>query len=282
MNKTIAIGLVPVFAAAMFAQGPPPRGDFFGGFGGGRGGGMLGAGPGPRTVVAGAPYSATETVTSQQTLAGGNQISRTHTSTVARDSQGRISTIETVTPPASSGKAPYTIQTIFDPVAGYRYVLNSSTLIAMQEPLPKMRSASGTPATRPGRSSDARANDARPNEKSASMGTQMVNSVLAAGSQVTETIPAGAIGNAQEIQAVRVSWISNTLQVPVQIKTSDPRFGSTDMELTNIVQGEPNGSLFVVPSGYTIKQGGGRGPGARGGGPGGMAAPWKGGPPPPQ
>ena len=281
MKKTIALSLVPVFAVAVFAQGPPPRGDFFGGFGGGRGGGMLGAGPGPRTVVTGAPYSATETVTSQQTLAGGNQISRTHTSTVARDSQGRISTIETVTPPAASGKAPYTIQTIFDPVAGYRYVLNSSTMIALQEPLPKMRSASGSAAARPGRSGDARP-DTRPNEKSTSMGTQMVNSVLATGSQVTETIPAGAIGNAQEIQAVRVMWISNTLQVPVQIKTSDPRFGTTDMELSNVVQGEPNGSLFVVPSGYTIKQGGGRGPGARGGGPGGRAAQWKGGPPPAQ
>jgi hypothetical protein len=281
MKKTIAIGLVPLFAAAVFAQGPP-HGDFFGGFGGGRGGGMLGAGPGPRTVVAGAPYAATETVTSQQTLAGGNQISRTHTSTVARDSQGRISTIETVTPPASSGKAAYTVQTIFDPIAGYRYVLNSSTMIALQEPLPKMRTTpTGTPATRAGRSGGPRP-DARPNEKSASMGTQMVNAVLATGNQVTETIPAGAIGNAQEIQAVRISWISNTLQVPVQIKTSDPRFGTTDMELTNIVQGEPNGSLFVVPSGYTIKQGGGRGPGARGGGPGGRAAQWKGGPPPPQ
>ena len=281
MKKTIAIGLVPLFAAAVFAQGPPPpHGDFFGGFGGGRGGGMLGAGPGPRTVVAGAPYSATETVTSQQILAGGNQILRTHTSTVVRDSMGRISTVETVTPPASSGKAAYTIQTIFDPIAGLRYVLNSSTMIALQEPLPKMRTASDAGAARPGRSSDARP-DSRPNEKSASMGTQMVNSVLATGKQVTETIPAGAIGNAQEIQTVRTSWISNALQVPVQIKTSDARFGTTDMELTNIVQGEPSGSLFTVPSGYTIKQGGGRGPGARGGGPGGRAQ-WKGGPPPSQ
>lgn len=268
MKKTIAIALIPVFAAAMFAQGPP-RGGGFGGFGGGRGGGMLGAGPGPRTPVTGEPYSATETVTSQQTLAGGNQISRTHTSTVARDSQGRISTSETVTPPASSGKAAYTEQTIFDPVSGYRYMLNSSTMIAIQETLPPPRTGSGTPPARP----------TPPNETTTSLGTAVVNGVPATGTQITETIPAGAIGNTQPIQSVRVTWVSTALQVPVQIKTSDPRFGATDMELTNIAQTEPNGSLFVVPAGYTVKTGGGRGPGGRnGGGPGPASRPaqWKG------
>jgi hypothetical protein len=55
--------------------------------------------------------------------------------------------------------------------------------------------------------------------------------------------------------------------VPVQIKTSDPRNGTSDMELTNIAQSEPSPSLFVVPAGYTVQQGGGRGPGGpRGGG----------------
>ena len=66
---------------------------------------------------------------------------------------------------------------------------------------------------------------------------------------------------------VRATWVSTELKVPVQIKTADPRFGNTGMELTNIVQSEPSASLFVVPAGYTIQQGGGRGPGgARGSG----------------
>ncbi|HWE49936.1 MAG TPA: hypothetical protein VG273_09115 [Bryobacteraceae bacterium] len=261
MKKTIAISLVPLFAATMFAQGPPRGGGGFGG-GFGMGRGMLGAGP-RSAPVTGAPYSGTETVTSQQTLAGGNQISRSHTSTVARDSQGRISTSETVTPPAASGKAPFTIQTIFDPVAGFRYELDSATMIARQEPLPKPRTTTGTPPARP----------ARPNETTVTLPTQVINGVPATGTQITETIPAGAIGNAAPIQSVRTTWVATTLQVPVEIKTSDPRFGTTDMELTNIMTVEPSASLFMVPSGYTIKQGGGRGPGgrgqsARGGGPG--------------
>lgn len=256
-NMKTMMWLLPVCAMTLLAQGPRGGGGFgpggFGGFGG-RGPGLLGAGP--RTPVTGAPYSATETLTTQQTLANGNQISRTQTATVARDSEGRISTSETVTPPASSGKSAYTIQTIFDPVAGYRYELNSSTMIAIQTPLPAPRTPpSGTPRARP----------TPPNLATASLGSATINGVGATGTQVTETIPAGAVGNAQAIQVVRGTWVSTDLKIPVQIKTSDPRFGSRDLEVTNIVQSEPNASLFVVPAGYTIKQGGHGGPGGPGG-----------------
>jgi hypothetical protein len=258
MKSTITLCFVPLFAAVLLAQGPRggfgPRGlEGPGGFGG-RGPGVLGAGPGSRTPVTGAPYSATETLQRQQTLSNGNQISRNEQSTVSRDSQGRVRTEVTITPPASSGKAAFTEVTIFDPVAGYRYVLNSSTMIAYQSPLPKF---TGTSTTAPARPTPP----ARPNVTTTSLGTSTINGVSATGTQVTETIPAGAIGNAQPIQIVRVSWISTALMVPVQIKTSDPRNGTSDMELTNIVQSEPNPSLFVVPAGYTVQQGGGRGPG---------------------
>src|SRR5580693_1700182 len=134
MKRTRTLYLLPLCVAALFAQGPGGRGFGPGGFGpggfggfGGRGPGLLGAGP--RKAVTGAPYSATETLTTQQTLSTGNTISRTLQATVARDSQGRISTSETLTPPAASGKPPFTIQTIYDPVAGYHYELNSSTMI---------------------------------------------------------------------------------------------------------------------------------------------------------
>jgi hypothetical protein len=267
MKKTLTLFILPLCAVTLFAQGPRGGGGHGpGGFGGFEGrGGLLGAGT--RNPVPGAPYSATETVTRQQTLSNGNQIVHTQTATVARDSQGRISTSETITPSAASGKPAYTIQTIFDPVAGYRYELDSATMTAIQMPLPKPRT--GTPAsehTRP----------PNPNETTASLGMSSVNSVAATGTQITETLPAGAIGNAQPIQVTRVTWVSNDLKVPVQIKTADPRFGSSDLELTNIVTTEPNAALFTVPSGYTIKTGGRGGPGRPGGegrrgGPGGNA-----------
>jgi hypothetical protein len=39
----------------------------------------------------------------------------------------------------------------------------------------------------------------------------------------------------------------------VLIKGSDPRFGATMMQLTNIVQAEPDAALFQVPAGYTVE-----------------------------
>jgi hypothetical protein len=268
MKKIILLGFTMGFAAALLAQGP--RGGFGplgGGFGGPGPGDILGAGPRSRTPVTGEPYSATETLTTQQTLTNGNTISRTQTSTVARDGSGRIYTSETITPPASSGKQPYTISTIYDPVAGYRYLLNSSAATAIQTPLP---SSSGT---RPGPPAGATP-PARPNAPTITKTTlpqSTINGVTATGTAVTETIAAGAIGNAQPIQIVRTTWVSTQLSVPVEIKTSDPRYGTTDMELTNIVQSAPDASLFVVPAGYTVTQGGRGGPGP--GGPGGPGGP---------
>lgn len=251
MKGTITIGLTLVFSGALLAQGPPPPGGrgFGGGFG--REARILGAGPGSQAVVTGAPYSGTETVTRQQTLTNGNQISTKEQTSVYRDSQGRIRTEETVTRHSASGDTARTMVTIFDPVGGNRYMLDSSTMTAHQSGLPQFERTGAKERPAP---------PARPNETTTSLGTAVVNGVSATGTQVTETIPAGAIGNAQAIQIVRTTWVSSDLKIPVQIKTVDPRFGTTDMELTNITQAEPSASLFVVPAGYTVEQGG-RGPG---------------------
>ncbi len=259
MNKTIAICFAGLFALTLSAQGP----------GGGRGFGFPRSQMGARlsaTPVTGAPYSATETFASQQTLANGNQISQTRTSQVARDSQGRTYSSTTVTPPVSSGKQPFTEITIVDPVAGYRYMLNSSTMTAIQIALPKPPTGTGStttaPPTRTG-GSQATTTD---------LGTATVNDVSATGTQTTWTIPAGTVGNSQPIQSVRIVWVSTALKVPVEIKTTDPRRGTTDMELTSIAQSEPAASLFTVPSGYTIKTGGFGGHKA---GPGSVGGQWR-------
>src|SRR5580658_3784507 len=122
-------------AAVAVAQGPGPRMGAGGpgrpGFGGME---MLGG----RTVT-GEPYSAVEVLTIQEKFADGNSVNTTTSTPRARDSQGRTYVSETVTPAASTGIAPYTRITIMDTVAGYRYELNSSTMIAVQSPLPKMR-----------------------------------------------------------------------------------------------------------------------------------------------
>lgn len=254
MKATIAICFILLPAGILVAQGPPPGGRGFGRGFGGPDARILGAGPGSREMVTGAPYSAVEVVQRQQTLANGNVISTKEQSNVYRDSQGRIRTEETFARPGETARS---VVTIFDPVAGNRYTLDSSTMTARQSELPHFGNR-GSGNARP-------APPERPNVTTTNLGTAVVNGVAATGTQMTETIPAGAIGNAQPIQVVRTIWVSTELKVPVQIKTSDPRYGTTDTELTNITQAEPSASLFVVPAGYTM-QSGGRGAGRHGAG----------------
>jgi hypothetical protein len=271
MKKSALIVSLVLPVCAMFAQGPRDGG--FGPMMGGRGAGMFGGPQGG--LVTGAPYSGVEVVQRQETLADGNTITTKRQTIVIRDTAGRRRTEETITPPASSGKQPFTQVTILDYVGGNRYLLDSSTMTAYQSPLrtPPARTGAadaGKTMPRAARGSGANA----PQVVRTTLAPQAINGLLSTGIHHVETIPAGSqIGNERPIQIQRTVWISNDLKVPVQIKSSDPRFGTTVMDLTNVVQSEPSPSLFMVPAGYTIKTGGGRGFGGPGGGPGGPGGP---------
>src|SRR5215469_7552494 len=95
--------------------------------------------------VQGAPYSATMTNESVQTLSDGTQITQTSTGNVARDSQGR--TRQDATLPAignlSATNAPHLVF-IQDPVAQTAYTLNLTEKTAEKMPalpLPNMAAA---------------------------------------------------------------------------------------------------------------------------------------------
>src|ERR1700736_2532958 len=93
-------------------------------------GGFDGSGP-----VVGAPYSATTSNESIQTLADGNRLVQTSTGTTARDSQGRTRQ-ETVLPTIgnlSAANAPHLIF-INDPVAQTSYTLNLTEKTAQKIP----------------------------------------------------------------------------------------------------------------------------------------------------
>ena len=248
-----------LFAIGLPAQGPPPRGGH-GGFGPPFD--MMSFGPGSKIPITGAPYTAVQTNQMQQALAGGNLISRQEQSKVYRDSQGRVRRERTRTGPATSNAQPETIIAIFDPVAGYSYILNPVKMTAIKMPVPQHNGPRGEPDAHP----HGRFGGSGAQVQTDNLGTQTVNGVSATGMRRTETIPAGAIGNQQPIQIVRETWISTDLKVPVMIKSTDPRFGDMVMQLTNIVQAEPDASLFQVPSGYSIKTGGPHGGGMRHGG----------------
>jgi hypothetical protein len=153
---------------------------------------------------------------------------------------------------------------IFDPVAGVSYTLQPGEMTAHKSTMrsrpagdPNMQNRQPRSADRPGRPARG------PQPQVENLGLQTINGVAATGTRTTQTIPAGAIGNTQPIQTVREVWTSQDLKIPVMIKTSDPRFGETVMQLTNILQTNPDPSLFQVPAGYTMQSGPGRPPGGR-------------------
>lgn len=99
-----------------------------------------------------------------------------------------------------------------------------------------------------------------PNVHREELAQQVIEGVAATGTRTTTTIPAGTIGNAQEIRVISEQWFSPDLQVLVMTKHSDPRSGENTYKLTNIVRAEPDPSLFVVPPDYTVKARGVRQP----------------------
>ncbi len=92
-----------------------------------------------------------------------------------------------------------------------------------------------------------------PNEES--LGIQSVNGVTAQGTRTGMTIATGQIGNDRPIQVVSERWFSTDLQMLVKSSNSDPRFGETTYNLTNINQVAPDPSLFQIPADYTAAQG---------------------------
>jgi hypothetical protein len=79
---------------------------------------------------------------------------------------------------------------------------------------------------------------------------QFLNGVYAKGARVTTTIPARTIGNDHDLKVVNERWYSDDLKLLLKSSNSDPRFGVTTYELTEISQAPPDPALFQIPADY--------------------------------
>lgn len=261
MNKLAFVGFLTISALLAQPQGPPPPGGRFGGRGPG-----FGPGGGFDRTVTGAPYSATEVRSSTQTLSNGNVIQRSTSTTITRDSQGRVREETTMTRPDGTSATHVIIR---DPVAGVVHDLDATRKVshdmALHAPPAGQGRGRGPGAARNGNSTDVATAGGRgprgadPNMVTEKLGTQSLAGGSATGTRMTRTIPAGAEGNTLPIVSTHETWMADDLKVPVMVKTSDPRFGSTTTQLNNVVRAEPDPTLFQVPTGYTVVKGGPRG-----------------------
>ena len=203
-------------------------------------------------VVHGAPYTAQAVTQFSRTLADGNRIQRTTTASVARDSDGRTRTERTLEAigPLAALRSDNRGKTVFinDPVAGIGYVLDPSRHTVRQRPI-ALRGPSNSQAPR-----EKRMPAGDPAAKSEDLGAQVIQGITVQGRRVTRTIPAGQAGNQLPIDIVTETWYSPDLQVVIMSKASDPRFGETVYELTNINRAEPDRALFVAPPDYTVRE----------------------------
>jgi hypothetical protein len=197
--------------------------------------------------VLGRPLSASEVRHTEQILSDGSRTSNSETEHFYRDSMGRMRT-ET-----STGAV------LYDPVAGFIYDLNSDRKTYTKIPIGPDSVVTIAAAAHHWSSSSQSGNG----KKKAATGPvtddlqpQFLNGVYAKGARVTTTIPAGTIGNDHDLKVVNERWYSDDLKLLLKSSNSDPRFGTTTYELTDISQAAPDPTLFQIPADYT--QGGDR------------------------
>jgi hypothetical protein len=235
---------------------------------------------GPVTPVQGAPYSATITNQSVQTLADGNRIVQTSNGSTARDSQGRTRQ-ETALPPIGNLSAANAPRLVFihDTVAQTSYTLNLTDRTAQKIPTfsiatmgpgplggattTYMRMESGVPAGSgtlplpppPMAVQATLIENDQAQMSTEDLGSKTMEGVIANGVRTTHTIPAGEIGNEKPISIVTEVWTSPDLKTVIYSKRNDPRMGEQTFQLTNIVRAEPDASLFRVPADFKTVDG---------------------------
>jgi hypothetical protein len=241
-------------------------------------------------TVTGAPYSAEAITETTQTLADGNKISRKNSAQLYRDSEGRTrrdQTIDHIGP--WSTQSGFKSSIIHDPVSGQHYILDPQSKTARK--LPEMKpdnmirsrvagaggAAAGVAASGPSipappmlveenvriegphvqihRLGPAGVGEpGEPAVKTESLGSKIIEGLVAEGTRTTLTIPAGQIGNERPIEVVTERWYSPELQLVVMTRNSDPRMGESMYKLTKVQRSEPARDLFEVPPDYTIKE----------------------------
>ncbi len=204
--------------------------------------------------VLGKPFMATEVRHTMHVLGDGTRVKNSDTSLFYRDDRGRMRI-----------ESPTRIL-IYDPVSGFTYDLNPKaksyykTQISDRSTHLSMAIVGDRTYTlysdRPARGEVADSNEQinnRDQSVTEDLPPQVIDSVHVKGSRITLTIPAGTFGNDRDVKVVNERWYSDDLKVLVKSSNSDPRFGVTTYELTNIVQASPDPALFQAPADYVLK-----------------------------
>jgi hypothetical protein len=208
----------------------------------------------PHPALAGAPYTGQTSYESIRTLANGTHLTQPArlSPMMYRDSMGRTRTDAMTMPPRPGTTTPQInrLAEIDDPVAGYRYILDDYHKVAHRivpcKRSPPAARVQPVPASNPG---PARMGG---NSETEDLGTQTMFGVTVTGVRNTITFPPGSYqGNDGPVITIQETWRSAQYGLEFVVKNSRSD-GDSTQTMTSFTAGEPDPSLFQVPSGYQI------------------------------
>jgi len=189
-----------------------------------------------------APFSAVAVEGFEQTLNDGTTISRENHEIVMRDSAGRIYRGRELKS-HSTDREPLTFFNVTDPVKHIQFrcvaVGKHCSIMQYRQPPHNDRFPS------PRHIKDVTIED---------LGDSSISGVQVVGRRFTRVIPEGSAGNDRPFDTGLEIWYSKELDVDVEVKRTDPRFGVRTTTLTQLDLSEPDPKFFQIPEGYTVGQ----------------------------
>jgi len=197
-------------------------------------------------VVRDAPFSAEATTEMTQELRDGNRIEQRSTVIIARDSTGRIRREQSLPSLGPVVLDPEVrMITISDPSQRTLYLIDPQ-----RRTVSRSTASPGPPRPPGGRGRGGRSLPP-PEISSETLGNRQILGLRAEGTRQTMTIPAGVFGNVGALQVMTERWYSPDLKIVLESRRSDPRLGDVAYQVTSLVRGEPDATLFAIPSDYT-------------------------------
>jgi hypothetical protein len=182
-----------------------------------------------------------------QELRDGNRIEQRSIVTIARDSTGRTRREQSLPPIGPVVLDPgVRMITISDPRQRILYLIDPQRRTVFRSTIP-----SGPPRPPGEGRGGGKALPPPPQISSEALGNKQILGLRAEGTRQTMTIPAGVFGNVGPIQVVTERWHSPELKIVLESRRSDPRLGDVTYRVTSLLRGEPDATLFAIPSDYT-------------------------------
>ena len=188
-----------------------------------------------------APFSAVALERFDQTLNDGTNISRKNQVIIMRDSEGRVYRGRELKRLGSGESERLVIFTITDPI---KHIQLHCTVVTKhcsetEYKLPRRRYGFPQPKHLP---------DVTTEE----LGDSNISGVQVVGRRITRVIPEGSAGNDRPFDTTEEIWHSKDLDIDIQVKRIDPRFGIRETTLTDVNLVEPDPRFFQVPEGYKV------------------------------